>query len=80
MPSHPKRRVFIVLALIAIVVLGGFAAWQVAIRSLKSQVEQALGPQGEVREIRVGLTGIEILDIRIRAQKRIISPNNNRRK
>ena len=69
MPSHPKRRVFIVLALIAVVVLGGFAAWQVAVRSLKSQVEQALGPQGEVREIRVGLTGIEILDIRIRAQK-----------
>ena len=69
MSSHSKRRVLIVLALIGIMVLGGFAAWHVAIRSLKSQVEQALGPQGEVREIRVGLTGIEILDIRIRAQK-----------
>ena len=69
MSSHSKRRLLIVLALIGIMVLGGFAAWHVAIRSLKSQVEQALGPQGEVREIRVGLTGIEILDIRIRAQK-----------
>ena len=69
MPSHPKRRLLIVLTLIAIVMVGGFATWQFAIRSLKSQVEQALGPQGEVREIRVGLTGIEILDIRIRAQK-----------
>ena len=69
MSSHSKRRVLIVLALIGIMVLGGFAAWHIAIRSLKSQVEQALGPQGEVREIRVGLTGIEILDIRIRAQK-----------
>ena len=69
MSSHSKRRVVIVLALIGIMVLGGFTAWHIAIRSLKSQVEQVLGPQGEVREIRVGLTGIEILDIRIRAQK-----------
>ena len=69
MSSHSKRRLLIVLALIGIMVLGGFTAWHFAIRSLKSQVEQALGPQGEVREIRVGLTGIEILDIRIRAQK-----------
>ena len=69
MPSRPKRRLFIVLTLVTVVIVGGFAAWQFAIRSLKSQVEQALGPRGEVREIRVGLTGIEIFDIRIRAQK-----------
>ncbi len=69
MPSQPKRRLLIVVTLVTALIIGGFAAWQFAIRSLKSQVEQALGPQGEVREIRVGLTGIEILDIRIRAQK-----------
>lgn len=69
MPSQSKRRLLIVITLVAALIFGGFAAWQLAIRSLKSQVEQALGPQGEVREIRVGLTGIEILDIRIRAQK-----------
>lgn len=69
MPSHPKRRLLTVFTVFTIVMVGGFATWQLAIRSLKSQVEQALGPQGEVREIRVGLTGIEILDIRIRAQK-----------
>lgn len=69
MSSQPKRRLLIVITLITALIIGGFAAWQFAIRSLKIQVEQALGPQGEVREIRVGLTGIEILDIRIRAQK-----------
>jgi len=69
MPSQPKRRLLIALTLVAALIIGGFAAWQFAIRSLKSQVELALGPQGEVRDIRVGLTGIEILDIRIRAQK-----------
>ena len=68
MPNHQKRRLLIVLTVISVVVIGGFVGWQFAIRSLKSQVEQALGPQGEVREIRVGLTGIELLDIRIRAQ------------
>lgn len=69
MSSQPKRRLLIVITLFTALIVGGFAAWQFAIRSLKSQVEQALGPQGEVREIRVGLTGIEILDIRIRSQK-----------
>ncbi len=68
MPNHQKRRLLIVLTVISVVVIGGFVGWQFAIRSLKSQVEQALGPQGEVREIRVGLTGIELVDIRIRAQ------------
>ncbi len=69
MPTQPKRRLFIAVTLVIALIVGGFVAWQFAVRSLKSQVEQALGPQGEVREIRVGLTGIEILDLRIRAQK-----------
>lgn len=69
MPNRPSRRSLILLALAVAVLLGAFAAWQYGIRSLKTEVEQALGPRGEVREIRVGLTGIEILDIRIRAQK-----------
>jgi len=69
MPRRPARRTLIILVLVVAVVLGGFAAWQYGIRSLKRQIEQSLGPQGEVREIRVGLTGVEILDVRIRAPK-----------
>ena len=69
MEKSRQRRLLLVLAIIAIVLSGGIATWRFGIRTLKSQVEQALGPNGEVQGINVGLTGIEILDIRIRAQK-----------
>lgn len=69
MSANTKRRLLITLGVVVAVAGGGFAAWQFGIRALKTQVEQALGPQGEVREIRVGLAGIEIADLRIRAPK-----------
>lgn len=67
MSRHSLRRPLIFLALAAAVGVGGFAAWQYSVRSLKTIVEEALGPRGEVREIKVGLGGVEILDLRVRA-------------
>ena len=69
MEKNRQRRLLLILAIIAIVIAGGFATWRFGIRTLKSQIEQALGPNGEVQEINVGLTGIDIVDIRIRAPK-----------
>jgi hypothetical protein len=40
-----------------------------AARSVKESIQGALGPEGEAAEIKVGLTSIEILDVRIRAPK-----------
>lgn len=40
------------------------------IHTLKTQVEKALGPQSEVREIKVGLNAVEILGLRIKAPPR----------
>jgi hypothetical protein len=57
----------IFLALAAAIGVGGLAAWQYGVCSLKTLVEEALGPRGEVREINVGLGGVEILDLRVRA-------------
>ncbi|MDR0379917.1 MAG: DUF748 domain-containing protein [Candidatus Accumulibacter sp.] len=65
--KHSIRRPLIFLLLIASLGAGGFAAWQYGVRSLKTLVEQALGPRGELREIRVGLRGVEILDLCVRA-------------
>jgi hypothetical protein len=58
---------------LAVLLIATFAAFQFAIHALKGQVEKALGPQGEVKEIRVSLTGVEILGLRIKA------PANNER-
>ena len=66
-PATPILRLpgsgFIVLLIV------GFAAFQFAIHSLKGQVEKALGPNGEVKEIRVSLTGLEVIGVRIHSAR-----------
>jgi hypothetical protein len=52
---------------LAVLLVTAFAAFQFAIHALKGQVEKALGPQGEVKEIRVSLSAVEILGLRIKA-------------
>ena len=66
--STRSRRWLLILggSLVALLVIG-FAAFQFAIHALKGQVEKALGPYGEVQAINVGLGGVEIVGIRIRA-------------
>lgn len=53
--------------LVVLVVAGGFAGYQTAVRTLRERIEQALGPDGEAREIRIDLTGIELIDLRLKA-------------
>jgi hypothetical protein len=66
--NKPTRRwPLIVAGILVALLIAAFAAFQFAIKTLKSQVEQALGPYGEVKEIRVTFTGVEVLGIRIRA-------------
>lgn len=68
--AKPPRRWPLILGgiLITLLVLG-FAAFQLAIHLLKGQIVTALGPQGEVRELKVGLAGVEILGVRLPAEK-----------
>ena len=67
MSRATRRWPLIVAGILAVFLITAFVAFQIAIKTLKSQVEQALGPYGEVKEIRVRLTGVEVIGIRIRA-------------
>ena len=67
MRNKTRRWTLIIATAVVVLLIVGFVAFQFAVRSLKGQIEKVLGPQGEVKEIRVGLTGIEIIGIRIRA-------------
>lgn len=70
MKSTSIRRILVgTLAATGILVITAFVALQFATRTLKTQVEQALGPESEVRDIVVGLSAIEIHGIRIAAPK-----------
>lgn len=58
------RRLLLALLLLAGI---GLAAFQFAIHLLKGKIEQALGPRGEVKEIRVGLGSVDIVGLRLPA-------------
>lgn len=52
---------------LSFLIIGAVTAFQFAVHSLKTQVEKTLGPLGEVKDISVSLTGVEITGIRIKA-------------
>jgi hypothetical protein len=64
-----RRWIIIVGVVVAVLILAGVAAMHFAARSVKESIQEALGPEGEVADIKVGLTSVEILDIRIKAPK-----------
>jgi Domain of Unknown Function (DUF748) len=69
--SEPKYKRWILIAgvAVAVLILAGVAGMHFAARSVKESIQQALGPEGEVAEIKVGLTSVEILDVRISAPR-----------
>jgi hypothetical protein len=60
------RRLLIGSALLVLLLL---IAFQVAVRTLRAQVEGALGPRGEVARIEVGLRAVVLHDLKIRADR-----------
>ena len=62
-PLRSRPLLGILIALLAVLVL----VFQVAVHVLKGRIEQALGPNGEIREIHVGLGEVEILGLRLPA-------------
>jgi uncharacterized protein involved in outer membrane biogenesis len=63
------RWALIALAALVLFAAAAFAGLHFATKALKSQIEQALGPESEVGEIVVGWSAIEIRGLRIRAPK-----------
>lgn len=66
---NPRRKTLLIAILVALPLLV-FGGIQVAASLLKSQIEQALGPRGEVREISVGLGSVEIIGLRLPADEK----------
>lgn len=66
--SNPGRRwPFVILVALIVLLIAGFAAYRFAIRTIEARIMTAIGPQGEVKELRVSPAGIEIMGLRIRA-------------
>jgi len=57
----------VTIAVAAVIVL--LLAFQLALSELRGAVERALGPRGSVSEVRATWTGVELLNVRIRAER-----------
>ncbi len=66
MATHSPRWTLIIGGGLIVLLLAGFLAFQFSLYALKEQVQKALGPQGEMQDIRVSLTGVEIIGIKIK--------------
>ncbi len=64
--SKATRWGLIALALILILIAGGLVGFQMAIRLLKGKVVEALGPESDIHELRVGWSAIEVNGLRIK--------------
>lgn len=66
--NNPGRRWWLaLLAGLIVVLIAAFVVYQFAIRKIEEKIVNALGPLGEVKELHVGLTRIEMTGLRIRA-------------
>jgi hypothetical protein len=61
-----KRLELIVLAVIAVLIVGGGVGFRIAVSVLKGKVVAVLGPNSEVKDIRLGWTGVIVEGLRIK--------------
>ncbi len=62
-----KSRWWVVAGVLAVLVAAGALLFQVAVRQLRSGIEQALGPRASVGALDVTWSGIELRELRLRA-------------
>ncbi|HVL76607.1 MAG TPA: DUF748 domain-containing protein [Noviherbaspirillum sp.] len=67
--SRTARRLLIAAAVLAALVIAVVIGFRIAVDTLKTRIEQALGPESEVKMLVIGWTAIELHGIRIRAPK-----------
>ncbi|MDR2678927.1 MAG: DUF748 domain-containing protein [Zoogloeaceae bacterium] len=69
-PSSSRRRWPWILGIsLFLILLVAVIAFQVAVRVLKREIIAALGPEAEIRELKVSLTNVQIIGIRLPAPK-----------
>jgi len=67
--SRVAHWILMVAGIAVVLVAAGFLALHFAGRVLKPHVLEALGPESEIGDVRVGFTGIVISDLRVKAPK-----------
>jgi len=61
-----KPLTLIALSIIVVLIVGGIVGFRVAVRVLKGKVVEALGPNSEIRDIRLGWSSVNVEGLRIK--------------
>jgi len=64
-----QRWGLIALVVLAVLITGGIVAFRVAVEVLKGKVAEALGPESEIADIRVGWASVDVRDLRIKGPR-----------
>jgi hypothetical protein len=64
-----KRWALIALVVLAVLIAGGIVGIRVAVGALKGKVVEALGPESEIRDIRVGWSSVDLAELRIKGPR-----------
>jgi len=64
-----KRLTLIALAVIVVLIVGGVVGFRVAVGVLKGTVVEALGPNSEIGDIRLGWSSVNVEGLRIKGPK-----------
>lgn len=62
-----RRRLVLLAGLLALIAVGAMLGLRVASHQLEGSLREALGPRASIGAVRLGLTGLEVTDLRIRA-------------
>ena len=62
-----RRWTLVAIAAILLIAIGTFIAWQYALVNLRARVVHAIGTQGDVGDIHLSLTQIEITGLKLNA-------------
>ncbi len=64
-----KRWALIALVVLAVLIAGGIGGFRVAVGVLKGKVVEALGPDSEIKDIRVGWSSVDVGELRIKGPR-----------
>jgi hypothetical protein len=64
-----KRWALIALVVLAVLIAAGIVGFRVAVGALKGKVVEALGPESEIRDIRVGWSSVDLAELRIKGPR-----------
>ena len=67
--GNGKRWALVALVVLVVLITGGIVGFRVAVGVLKGKVVEVLGPESEIKDIRVGWSSVDVEELRIKGPR-----------